>query len=247
MHPPHVPFEAESDTAQVHRSGNPRECGGLFRDDLDVGVVLVDPGVEPPEEVDRLEVLPASLCVGEPLPRFARVVEVEHGGDRIHPQSVDVVLAQPVLGRREEEAPHLVPAVVEDEALPVGVEAQPWIGVLEEVCSVEIGQCELVGREVGRHPVEDHADAGAVELVDQPHESLRIAVATGRGEVAGRLIAPRPVEGVLHERQELHVGEAAALHMVDKRLRHLVVARETSRLVGGPAPASQMDLVDGDG
>ena len=138
-------------------------------------------------------------------------------------------VAQPVLGRRGQEAPHLVPAVVEDQALPVGVEAQPGIGVLEEVRPVELGQRELVGGKVGRHPVEDHADPGAVELVDQRHEVLGVAVATGRGEEPGRLIAPRAVERVLHERQELDVREPAARHVRDQGLGQLCVAEEAAR------------------
>ena len=47
-----------------------------------------------------------------------------------------------------------------------------------------------------------------VQVVDQEHEVLRRAVAAGRGEVAGRLVAPGAVERMLRHRQELDVGEA---------------------------------------
>ena len=65
---------------------------------------------------------------------------------------------------REQEAAHLVAAVVEDVAAPVGVEALPRVGVLVQVRAVEVGQAVLVGREVRRHPVEDHADAVLVQV-----------------------------------------------------------------------------------
>ena len=126
------------------------------------------------------------------------------------------------------------------------MEAQPRIGVLEEMGPVEVRQRELVGREMGGHPVQDDADPGAVELIDERHEALRIAVSTGRGEISGRLISPRPVERMLHQRQELHVGETAALHVGDQWLGQLLVAQEVSWLVRRPAPAPQMDFVNGD-
>ena len=98
---------------------------------------------------------------------------------------------------------------------------KPWrgIGVLVQVGAVEAGQAVGVGREVRRHPVEDHADAPLVEVVDEAHELLRRAVARGRGEVAGRLVAPRPVERVLHDRQQLDVGEAVGERVVGERRR----------------------------
>ena len=56
------------------------------------------------------------------------------------------------------------------------------VGVLVEVSAVELGQAVGVGGEVGRDPVEDHADAPAVQGVDQEHQVVGSAVAdpTGR-------------------------------------------------------------------
>ena len=62
---------------------------------MHAGVVAVDDLVEPLEEGDRLQVLAAAVAVGHPLARLARVVEVEHRGDRVHAQAVDVVLVEP--------------------------------------------------------------------------------------------------------------------------------------------------------
>ena len=41
------------------------------------------------------QVLIAAVLVGQPLTGFARIVEVQHGGDRIHAQPVEVVTLQP--------------------------------------------------------------------------------------------------------------------------------------------------------
>ena len=85
--------------------------------------------------------------------------------------------------------------------------------MLVQMRAVEIAQAMLVGGEVRRHPVEDHADAVLVQLVDEVHEVLRRAVAAGRGEISGRLIAPRAVERMLHHRHEFDVREAHLLHI----------------------------------
>ena len=154
-----------------------RPRGRLLGDGLHVGVLAVDGLVERAQELDRLEVLVAAVLVRDPLARLARVVEVEHRRDRVDAQAVDVVLVEPEQRAREQEAAHLVAAVVEDVAVPVGVEALARIGVLVEVRAVEVGEAVLVGREVRRHPVEDHADAALVQVIDEVHEVLRRAVA----------------------------------------------------------------------
>ena len=119
---------------------------------------------------DRLEVLAAAELVGDPLAGLPRVVEVEHRGDGVHAQPVDVELAQPVERVAHQERPHLVPAVVEDERAPVLVLALPRIGVLVEGGAVEAGQPVRVLREMAGHPVEHDAEAGLVTGVDQRAE-----------------------------------------------------------------------------
>ena len=78
-----------------------------------------------------------------------------------------MVAIEPEERAREEEAPHLVARVVEDEAVPLGVKALPRVGVLVEVRAVEEAEAVRVGGEVRGDPVEDDADPAAVERVDQ--------------------------------------------------------------------------------
>jgi len=81
------------------------------------------------------------------------------------------------------------------------------VGVLVKVSAVEVTQAVLVRGKVGGHPIQDDADAVLMELIDEVHEVLRRAIAARGRKVAGGLVPPGTVEGVLHERQELHVGE----------------------------------------
>ncbi len=118
------------------------------------------------------------------------------------------------------------------------------IGVLIEVGAVEEAGAVFVGGEVGGHPVQDDADAVAVEVVNEKHEILGGAVAAGGGEVAGGLVAPGAVKGMFHDRHEFHVGKAQALDVFGQEGGQFAVGEEAVVLFRHPAPGAQVDLVD---
>ena len=80
---------------------------------------------------------------------------------------------EPEASARDQEAADLVTAVVEDPALPLRLHTLSGIRVLVQVGAVELRQREGVGGKVRRHPVEDDADAGAVESVDEGGKVVR--------------------------------------------------------------------------
>ena len=206
---------------------------------VDSSAITATPGlagvqhlVQLAEEGDRLEVLAAALLVRHPLARVARVVEVEHRGDGVDAQAVGVELAHPVEGVREQEVPHLVPREVEDQRAPVGMRAAARVVVLVERRAVEARERPLVAREVRRHPVEQHADPGGVERVDERPEVVGRAEGRLRREVAAHLVAPRRRVRVLHHRHQLDVGEAELGHV-----RHEL--RRRARATRGPGATSR--------
>ena len=144
----------------------------------------------------------------------------------------------------KQEVADLGPAVVEDLRAPVAVLAQPGVGMLVEVRPVEVAQAVGIVGEVGRHPVEDHAVAVPVQVVDEVDEVVRRAVPRGRREVADRLISPAPVERMLGDRQELDVGEMGMVEMGDQLLGQLAIVEEPVALLSLPLPGPEMDLVD---
>ena len=150
--------------------------------------------VEPFDEVDRLEVFVAAEDVGDPLAGLARIVEIEHRGDGVDPQAVEVVAIEPEERVAEQEVANLGPAVVEDLGAPVAMFAQPWVGMLVEMRAVEIAQAVRIVGEVGGNPVEDDAVAVPVQRVDEVGEVVGRAEPRRRGEVADRLVAPASVE-----------------------------------------------------
>ena len=125
------------------------------------------------EEVDRLEVLTATILVRDPLPLLARVVQIEHRSDRVDAQAVNVITIQPRQRVRNEEAAHFVPAVIEYQRAPIHVRALARVSVLVQVRAVEFRQRKTVARKVRRHPVENDAKTTTVQVVHEPGEILR--------------------------------------------------------------------------
>ncbi len=157
-----------------------------------------------------------------------------------------MVALEPEQRVAHEEALHLVAAVVELVAVPVGLDPLTGVGVLVEVGAVEEGEAVRVAREVRRHPVEDDADAPLVQVVHEEHEVLRRSVARGGCVVPRDLVAPRSVERVLHHRHELHVGEAEPLDVVGEAGRDLAVGQVAVPLLGDTGPRAEVHLVDRD-
>ena len=217
VHPAHVPLEAEAQAAVI---GGPRHHGprgGFLGEGRNIRKIGVHAAVQLVQQRDRPEVLAPAVLVRDPLAVVARVVAVEHRSDCVDAYAVRVVPVEPEVRARQQEAAYLVAVVVEDQALPVGVEPETRIGVFIEVRSVELRERVLVIREMRRHPVEDDPDATLVQVIDERHEALRRSIARRGRKVARCLISPRPVEGVLHQWQQLDVGEPAPFDMVGQR------------------------------
>src|ERR1700741_647784 len=92
------------------------------------------------EEFDRVEILVSAESVRDPLARAPAIVEVQHGGDRIHPQAVDVIHVEPEERAAGEEITDFGAAVIEDGAVPFRVETLARVRVLVQVRTVEVSQ-----------------------------------------------------------------------------------------------------------
>src|SRR5262249_3391882 len=156
-------------------------------------------------EVNGFEVLATAELIGNPLARFARVIEIKHRSDGVYAQAVNVEALAPEERVGEEEIDDFVAAIIEDQGAPVLVGAFAWILVLEEGGAVEASQRPVVAWEVSGHPVHYHTQARFVEGVDQKLEILRRAVAAGGRIKAGHLIAPRRIKRMFGHGHEFDV------------------------------------------
>ena len=216
----------------------------LLGDHQDPGKPGVQDRVGVLQELDRLEILVAAIDVRNPAAPRARIVEVEHRGDGIHAQSVEVIHLQPEQRVGDEEVFHLVPAVVEDQGAPVGMLALARVGVLVEMRAIEPGECVRILREVAGDPVEDHADAVGVALVDELHEVFGRAEARRRRVEVGDLIAPGRLVRMFRDRQQLDVGETERPDVGHQLRRQFAIGERA--VVGAAHPRAEMDLVNGE-
>ena len=200
------------------------------------------------EELDGLEVFIAAVLVGDPLAVPAAVIQIQHGSDSIHAQAVDVIFIQPVEGIGPEEIGHLVHLIIEDLGTPVRVLSLAGVRMLVQRLSVKIRKAVSISREVGRNPVQNDADALLVQIVDKIHEFLRAAVAGGGGIVAGYLVTPGSVKGMLGNAHELHVGVAHLQDIVGQLVGsfHIVIVAVLF-LAHLLAPGTDVTFIDGHG
>ena len=112
---------------------------------------------------------------------------------------------------------------------------------------MRLRQGEAVPRKMGRHPVDDHADAPLMQVVDQPGKILRRAVPVGGRKEAGDLVAPGAVERMFRHREELHVGVTHLGGVVGQHRRQFAVGQRPFRILDHPPPRTEVQLVDGEG
>ncbi len=117
--------------------------------------------------------LASAIEVRLPVAVFAGVVQIEHRGDRINAQAVDVELLEPVDSVGNQEVTHLRTAEVEDVRAPVGLVAASRVRMLVQGLSVKTGERKRIFGEVGRNPVEQNADSIAVHGVHEVPEVIR--------------------------------------------------------------------------
>ena len=190
VHPAHIPLEIEAQTADIGRLCDQRPRRRFLRDHQHIGMPREHGLIELPQKCDCFEILSAAVCVGTPFAVAAVIVEIEHRGDCIHAQSVDMKFIEPPACRGDQERDNLRSAVIEDSGAPALVLTLERIGIFIEARAVEFIEPLLVLREMCGDPVKDNTDARRMEHVDHLPEIIRRTEARGRCKIARHLIAP---------------------------------------------------------
>ena len=120
------------------------------------------------------------------------------------------------------------------------------VGRFKERGAIEQSEAVWIVRKMGRNPIENDADIVLMQIIDQEHQILGRSVATGRGKVTGRLIAPRAVKWMLHQREKFHMGETEAMDVLGQAWRNFAIAQRAISFFRHPHPGAQVDFVDGD-
>ena len=112
----------------------------------------MDDLVELLEEAHCLKVLVSSILIGDPLTGLSRVIEVHHGGDRIHAQTVDMILVQPEHRAGKQEGPDFVASEIVNQSAPVLMFALARILVLVKARAIEERESVAILGESVRRP-----------------------------------------------------------------------------------------------
>ena len=219
VHPAHVPFVIEAEAALVHWCGDAGIVGGVLGNEHGALVEVAQTTVHVAHELHGRRVHAERLVA----------LTIDDAADGVHAQAVEVVGTEPVVCRALQEGANLSALVVEVVASPLA-HGHVAVGMLEQRRAVVVAKAVVVGGKVDRHEVEDGADARAVQHVDELHQLAGRAIAARGREEPGRLVAPRTVEGVLHERQELHVGVAGLLQIGNELVGNLAVGEPVAHL-----------------
>ena len=228
VHPAHVPLVVEAQASVLRRIGHERPRGGLLGHHHHVGEVGLHGAVDLADKRAGVQILLGTVLVELLLARIVDAkVEVQHAGHAVHANAVHVEVLEPVQYVGDQERADLAAGEVELVRAPVGVNL-----VFKQHVAVKGGKSVVVGAKTAGHPVHDHTDARLVARIDKVHELLRVAV-TRRGRViAGRLVAPGAVEGVLHKRHDLDMRVPHIAHVVHELHRQVVVGVKLAALCG---------------
>src|SRR6266852_9662732 len=154
VHPAHVPFEAEAQAAEIGGAGDGGPGSGLLSNSENAGEFAVGDFVHALEEIDGVEIFAAAKLIGDPLAGLAGVVEIEHGGDGVDAEAVDVILVEPKEGVGNQIILDFVAAVIVDESAPVGMRALARVRVFVEMGAIKLGEAVSVSWEVRGGPIE---------------------------------------------------------------------------------------------
>jgi len=161
------------------RTGQARHAADVFRDGDGVGTYGVDEFVGQGEVHQGLEIDISVEVVGIGEERFTEsAVVVEHAGDAVETEAVDMVFIEPEAAIGEQEVQHFRFAVVEAARIPGGVLA-PTAGM-----EILIGGAVETRQPLGfifdgmrMHEIDDNAQAHAVSGIDQGFQFVRCSEA----------------------------------------------------------------------
>ena len=177
VHPAHVPFEVEAETAEIDGLRHHRPGGALLGYHHDVAVLSEYSFVELFYKCHGFEILSSAVGIRTPFAVLAPVVEIEHGRNGVDSQSVNVVDLEPEQRARHQEALHFRPAVVKNSRAPLLVFAFVRVGVFVACLAVKFVETEFVFRKMRRDPVQYNSYAVFVAFINKIHEVVRRAVA----------------------------------------------------------------------
>ncbi len=233
IHPAKIPLIIKTEPALPGGFRSSLKGSGVLRDQHRGRMECAEPLIHLAQEFDGGLIFSAPL-VAHP---------VDHPADRVHPETVKVILRQPVICCRLHEAGRLPAGINKVPGPPLAVRHVAR-GILIELRTVVLFQPVIIIGKMRRHEVHDCADPRIVQFIDQLHEVGGGPVAGRRSKKSGLLIAPAAVKRMLRERHELHMGKMELLYVGDQIVRDFIVPVPSVRIILIALPGSHVQFID---
>src|SRR5262245_52692312 len=201
--------------------------------------------VEVSQELDCLKVLPPSIFVGNPLTFPPRIIEIEHGGHSVDPESIQVKSLAPIKCVGREKIPDFVAAKIKNQRAPILVRSLARVFMFIQCRPIKVGKRPIIARKMRRDPIHINSDARLMKLVDQKLEIIRCSIAACRSVKACDLITPTWIVNMLGRWKEFNVRESHVPHIVNQGPGEFSIIEGFKGC--SPPPGSEMNLVNADG
>ena len=216
VHPAHVPLVIEAHTTHIYRLGNQRPSRRFLGNHECLWMILENSLIELAQEIHGFEIARIAVFIRLPLAIFAPIVQIQHIGNRIDTQPIDMELFKPEHGIGNQEALNLRAAIIEVRRTPFPVLGALLVVRLIKRLSIEVAQSLLIFAKMSRYPVHDDSDAILMCLVNEITEIIRLTVAARHRKISRSLIPPGTIERMLTERHELNMRIVHFLRIADK-------------------------------
>ena len=231
MHPAHVPFVGEAKAVIFRCRCDLRPCGGFFRNDDRAVLTAADDGIQMLEEFNCVEVSVSAVFVRDPFAVLAAIVQIQHGRNRIHTKSVNVIIIEPVQCVSDHEVQDFIAGVVKALCAPVRMFAHSRICIFIGRLAVKVRKTVRIFREMCRYPVENDADVMHMEIIHQIHEFLRGSVTCCRRIISGYLISPGAVKRIFRNTHQFNMRISHPFAVFDEFMGKLGIVQETVLIV----------------
>ncbi len=147
-----------------------------------------------------------------------------------------MIFVEPEKRIADQKIAHFAATEIKNERAPILMLALTRVQVLIEIGAVKFRERVRVFREMRRHPIHDHTDAGLVTLVDEVTQSIGRPKTARRRIIIRDLITPRAFKGMLGNRHQLNVRVTHLDDVGQQRLGKFQIAQMPVALIGATPP-----------
>ena len=96
IHKAHIPLKVKAKAFVIQGTRYLRPCGRFFGNHQHIRIPLFHNGIQMLDHFNRFQILIAAINIGNPLAILTSIIQIQHGSNRIHADSIGMELLCPV-------------------------------------------------------------------------------------------------------------------------------------------------------